>query len=225
MHIKHWPSGEQPREKLIHKGSHALSDAELLAIFLRTGTRGKSAVALARELLSHFGSLQGVFQASLDDIAKINGLGPAKYAQLQAIMALAERYFGESLQGRDVLNNTAATSQYIRSKLVGLEYEVFLCLCLNTQNELISCTEIARGTHNEARVYPREVVKLAIKANAAGVIFAHNHPSGCCRASNADIVLTQALQNALATVDIDVYDHILVAGQSAISFASKGWLP
>jgi DNA repair protein RadC len=224
MSIPHWPQGERPREKLLQKGADALSDAELLAIFLRTGIKGKSAVDLARDLLQEFGSLTALLNAPFKIATQFLGLGPSKYAQLQAGLALGQRYLHQQLSEGDVLSSSQATIDYLTSKLRHLPHEVFVCLCLNNQNQLLNYAEISSGTHNEARVYPREVVKHVLAHNASAVVFAHNHPSGSCQASEADIALTRVLQDALALVDVSVYDHIIIGAKTVFSFAERGWL-
>lgn len=221
MSITNWPESERPREKLLLRGPEALSDAELLAIFLRTGTRGKTALDLARELLNRFGSLSKLLNCSLTEFTATLGLGPAKYVQLQAAVALGQRYIKEPLPTLNVLDNTTQVRQFLISKLSHLQHEVFACLLLNSQNQLIRYQVLATGTHNEARVYPREVVKLALKYNASAVILAHNHPSGNCQASVADVQLTQVLQDALGLVDIQVHDHIIIAHRQTFSFAEN----
>lgn len=224
MTIPTWPENERPREKLLTRGPEALSDAELLAIFLRTGTRGKTALDLARELLNRFGSLSKLLNCNLAEFTETLGLGPAKYVQLQAAIELGQRHLKEPLATCDTLTNTNTVKQYLISKLRYLNHEIFACLLLNTQNQLICYQVLATGTHNEARVYPREVVKLALYYNANAIILAHNHPSGSCQASEADLQLTQVLQDALALMDITVYDHIIVGNDRTFSFAEQGWL-
>jgi DNA repair protein RadC len=224
MSITNWPESERPREKLLLRGPEALSDAELLAIFLRTGTRGKTALDLARELLNRFGSLSKLLNCSLTEFTATLGLGPAKYAQLQAAIELGQRYLKEPLSNADTLTNTNTVKQYLVSKLRNLDHEVFACLMLDTQNQLIRYQVLATGTHNEARVYPREVVKLALHYNAHAIILAHNHPSGNCQASEADLQLTRVLQDALGLVDVTVCDHIIVGCHRTFSFAEQEWL-
>lgn len=222
MAITDWPQDQRPRERLIRQGAAALSDAELLAVFLRVGVTGKSAVDLAREMLQYFGSLDALFGASLKEFSRINGLGPAKYAQLQAVMELARRALGEQLEDGALLNSTQAVSQYLRLLFKNRAYESFVVLFVDVRNRLIAIEELFRGTLDKASVYPREVVKAALERNAAAVILAHNHPSGDPQPSQADLVLTGALKEALALVDVRVLDHFVVAGTRTHSFAEHG---
>lgn len=222
MAITDWPEDQRPRERLIKQGAHALSDAELLAIFLRVGVKGKSAVDLGREMLSHFGSINRLFSAKLNDFTAIKGLGVAKYAQLQATLELARRALQEGLRLDDVLDSPMATRKYLQLKLNGLQHESFVVLFLDIQNRLVADEVLFRGTLSEASVYPREVVKSALSHNAAAVILAHNHPSGTARPSKMDHQLTQVLKQALALVDVRVLDHLIVAGAAVYSFAENG---
>ena len=222
MAITDWPERERPREKLLQLGPASLSDAELLAIFLRTGVRGKSAVDLARELLVRCGSLGALFAAKRDELHELPGMGDAKYSQLQAVLEMARRALAETLHARDALNSPGAVRDYLRLALAGREHEVFLLVLLDAQNRVLACEELFRGTLTQTSVYPREVVKCALGHNAAAVIFAHNHPSGVAEPSHADQVLTQSLKQALGLVDIKVLDHFIVAGASALSFAERG---
>lgn len=225
MAITDWPVHERPRERLLAQGADVLSDAELLAIFLRVGIRGKSAVDLARELLSHFGSLNSLFAASEAELSRVPGMGQAKYAQLQAVLEMARRALGETLRARDLLGSPAAVRDWLRLQLAGLPHEVFMLVLLDAQNRLIHAEELFRGTLTQTSVYPREVVKLALAHNAAAAILAHNHPSGAAEPSRADELLTRALKDALALVDIRVLDHFIVAGNAApLSFAERGLL-
>ncbi|GGI53433.1 MAG TPA: DNA repair protein RadC [Oxalicibacterium sp.] len=224
MAITDWPADQRPRERLIRHGASKLSDAELLAVFLRVGVTGKSAVDLGRDMVTHFGSLSGLFSASLTDFSSINGLGPAKYAQLQAVLELARRSLSEELQNGVTLGSPQAVKQYLQLLLGGRSYESFAVLFLDVKNRLIACDEMFRGTLTHASVYPREVVKVALAHNAAGVILAHNHPSGTPDPSQADHMLTQALKQALALVDVRVLDHFVVAGRHVYSFAEHGEL-
>lgn len=224
MAITHWPVHERPREKLLHQGAEALSDAELLAIFLRTGIPGKTALDIARELLSHFGSLSHLLNCDLTEFCAMPGLGSAKYVQLQAALELGQRYIKEPFTKLDVFDNSLKVHQYLIYKLRHLQHEVFCCLFLNSQNQLIHYQEVATGTHNEARIYPREVVKLALKHNAHALILAHNHPSGNCQASQADQHVTNILQEALALIDVIVHDHIIIGKHKTFSFAEQGLL-
>ena len=224
MAITDWPVDDRPREKLLGKGADALSDAELLAIFLRTGMHGKSAVDLARELLTRCGSLSALCAASERDVCELPGMGPAKYAQLQAVMEMARRALRERLATGNALNSPSAVRDYLRMKLQALPHEVFVVLFLDAQNRVIGSEELFRGTLTQTSVYPREVVKRALHHNAGAVIFAHNHPSGVAVPSHADETLTQALKQALALVDVRVLDHFIVAGSGVLSFAERGLL-
>ncbi len=222
MAITDWPAQERPRERLLEHGAHALSDAELLAIFLRTGMSGKSAVDLARELLQSFGSLTALSAASAEAFCAIPGLGPAKYAQLQAVMEMARRALKEQAKQRDALTSPQAVRDYLRLQLGTREYEVFMAVFLDTQNRVIAMEELFRGTLKETSVYPREVVKRALAHNAGAIIFAHNHPSGVAEPSRADEAITQALKQALALVDVRVLDHFIVAAGGGVSLAERG---
>ncbi|OAM51661.1 hypothetical protein A7981_09315 [Methylovorus sp. MM2] len=224
MAITDWPEGERPREKLLANGVGVLSDAELLAIFLRVGVTGKSAVDLARDLLTRFGSLNGIFAASLHELCQVSGIGSSKYAQLQAIFEMSRRALAEEMQVRDVLSSPAQVRDYLRLKLGQLTREVFLVIFLDAQNRVVSQEELFSGTLTQTSVYPREVVKRALHHNAASVIFAHNHPSGIAQQSQADELLTTALKQALSLVDVRVLDHFIVAGNTTLSFAEKGLL-
>ncbi|MEO8135807.1 MAG: DNA repair protein RadC [Betaproteobacteria bacterium] len=224
MAICDWPHGERPREKLLAQGAGRLSEAELLAIFFRTGIVGRSAVDLARDVLVHFGGLNALFAAPLAEFRKIKGLGAAKYALLQAVLELARRALKEELAVRNALNSPRAVQEYLRLTLAGLPNEVFYVMFLDAQHRLIAGEELFRGTLTQTSVYPREVVKQALHHNSAAVIFAHNHPSGVAEPSRADELLTQALKSALDLVDIKVLDHLVVAGGGAWSFAEKGRL-
>jgi DNA repair protein RadC len=222
MGINDWPAAERPRERLIDKGAGALSDAELLAVLLRTGVSGRSAVDLARELLSRFGGLGGLLAARREEILEVAGLGTAKYAELQAIQEIARRVLREQMAERDALSSPRAVRDYLRLALQGRESEVFVALFLDAQNRVIATEELFRGTLTQTSVYPREVVKTALRHNAAAVIFAHNHPSGIAEPSRADETLTQALKQSLALVDVKVLDHFIVAGATTLSFAERG---
>ncbi len=224
MGIKNWPASERPREKLIEQGAEALSDAELLAIFLRVGVTGKSAVDLARDLLNEFGSLNGIFAASEKAISKVHGMGSSKYVQLQAIFEMSRRALSEQMQETDVLKSPQQVRDYLMLKLGNQHKEVFLVLFLDTQNRLIASEEMFSGSLKETSVYPREVVKRALHFNAAAVIFAHNHPTGVAQQSGADERITQELKKALALVDVRVLDHFIVAGNTTLSFSERGLL-
>jgi DNA repair protein RadC len=224
MSMTDWPEAERPREKLMTHGPEALSDAELLAIFLRTGTPGQTAVELARELLGNFGNLRRLFQANRHQLCATRGLGPAKFAQLQAVLELARRHLGEHLQRGDPLLNPGATRRYLVTTLGDLPHEVFCCLFLDTRHRLICFEELFRGTIDSATVHPREVVRRALHHNAAAVILAHNHPSGVSDPSNADRRITQRLKQTLQLVDVRVLDHLVVGDRTIMSFAEHGLL-
>ena len=224
MAITDWPLKERPRERLFALGAASLADAELLAILLRTGIKGKSAVDVARQLLGRFGSVSALLEAGPDNVVQTPGLGSAKLAQLQAALELARRALKEEISSRDALSSPRAVRDYLRLALAGREQEVFVVLLLDAQHRVIASEELFRGTLTQTSVYPREVVKCALKHNAAAVIFAHNHPSGVAEPSHADEILTRSLKAALALVDIQVLDHFIVAGSRTMSFAERGLL-
>ncbi|MBK8117139.1 MAG: DNA repair protein RadC [Candidatus Accumulibacter sp.] len=225
MAITDWPEDERPRERLLAHGAASLSDAELLAIFLRVGCRGKSAVDLGRELISRFGGLNGLFAASQADFSAVPGMGPAKFSQLQAVLEMARRALGEEMRRGIGFSSPAAVRDYLRLHLAGLQHEVFFALWLDAQNRLIAAEELFRGTLTQTSVYPREVVKHALRHNAAAVVLAHNHPSGVAEPSRADELLTSELKQVLALVEVRVLDHFIVAAQSPpLSFAERGLL-
>lgn len=221
MAISDWPLGERPRERLLVHGAAALSDAELVAVVLRTGIRGKSAVELGRELLERFNGVGGILGA---DLSGVKGLGPAKRAQFEAALELARRSLKEELSAASALNSPAAVRDYLRLAIADREHEVFVCLWLDAQHRVLRVEELFRGTLTQTSVYPREIVKAGLRANAAAVIFAHNHPSGAAQPSQADELLTRNLKDALALVDVKVLDHFVVAGNQALSFAERGLL-
>jgi len=194
MRISDWPECERPHERLLKLGAGALSESELLAIFLRTGIAGKSAVELGRELIGRFGGLRRLFEATLEEVAAIHGLGPAKYAQLQAVIEMARRSLSEQMGERDAMTSPRAVREYLTLSLGGRDHEVFVAMFLDAQNRLLGSEELFRGTLTQTSVYPREVVKTALRYNAAAVILAHNHPSGLAEPSRADELLTQTLK-------------------------------
>lgn len=224
MAIKDWPADERPREKLLYRGASVLSDAELLAIFLRTGCAGKSAVDLARDLLSEFGGLRRLLEAGQREFCQALGLGVAKYTQLQAVLEMARRHLAEQLQEGDALTSVTAVRHYLIHQLRHRQHEVFCALLLDNQHRLLNFVELFRGTIDGASVYPREVVKVVLAHNAAAVIFAHNHPSGVAEPSPADRSITERLCSALSLVDVRVLDHVVVGDGEAVSFAERGWL-
>ncbi|MCK9990511.1 MAG: DNA repair protein RadC [Rugosibacter sp.] len=224
MAIRDWPAAERPRERLLLQGAAALSDAELLAIFLRVGIPGKSAVDLARDLLHQFnGNLAELTAVHASKLAKSPGIGPAKAAQLSAALELARRSLISPLKERDVLSSPQAVRDWLRLSLGGLAHEVFFALWLDAQNRLLLTEELFRGTLTQTSVYPREVVKKALANNAGAVILAHNHPSGLAEPSSADITLTATLKQALGLIDVKVLDHfVVVSGGVPLSFAERG---
>ncbi|MDC7699613.1 RadC family protein [Vogesella indigofera] len=224
MSIAHWPEAERPREKLLQRGPAVLSDAELLAIFLRTGIRGCSAVDMGRQLIQRFGSLGKLLAAEPGDFARGSGLGPAKYAQFMAVKELARRVLAEEMQLGDALSSPQAVRQYLRLAIGVRDVEVFVALFLTAQNRVLAVEEVFRGTLTETRVYPREIVRRALQHNAHAVIVAHNHPSGVAEPSAADRALTASLKQALALVDISLLDHFVVTGSHAESLAERGWM-
>jgi len=224
MGIKDWPADQQPREKLLAQGAASLTDAELLAIFLRTGSPGKSAVDLAQDLLVEFTCLRALMQADCATFTQAKGLGNAKYAQLQAVLEMARRHTFEVLDRGDVLTSPEATRAYLSNQLRHYPHEVFACLFLDNQHHILKFEELFRGTIDGASVYPREVVKKALEHNAAALIFAHNHPSGISEPSQADKLITNKLKEALALLDIRVLDHFIIGDGKPYSFAEHGLL-
>jgi DNA repair protein RadC len=225
MAIKDWPSGERPREKLLALGPKALSEAELLAVFLRTGIAGRDALELARDALRHFKGLNGLLAAGRQEVEQLQGFGPAKFAQLAAILELARRALREDVRHATPMNSPQRVREYLGLCLAHAKHEIFAALFLDAQNRLIEYRDLFHGTLTQTSVYPREVVKEALRLNAAAVILAHNHPSGAAEPSRADELLTRTLRDALALVDVRVLDHIIVAGPGrTVSFAERGLL-
>jgi DNA repair protein RadC len=222
MAISDWPVNERPRERLLARGADSLTNAELLAVLLRTGLRGKSAVELARELLQQYQGLTRMLEAG--DLERIKGLGPAKRAQFAAAIELARRSLQEKMKENAALTSPGEVRDYLRLALSRREEEAFVCIWLDAQHKVIEIKEAFKGTLTQTSVYPREIVKAALARNAAAVIFAHNHPSGVAQPSQADELLTRNLKEALALVDVKVLDHFIVAGNQAISFAERGLL-
>ena len=222
MSLQHWPEAERPREKLLKHGAAALSEAELLAILLQTGTPGHSAIDMARGLLAEFRSLRGLLTAERHALCRVRGLGAAKYALLQASLELSRRHYAELMQMGPALANPRATREFLRARLRDRDHEVFCCLFLDNRHRVICFDEVFRGTIDGASVHPREVVKLALARNAAAVILAHNHPSGVAEPSQADELITGRLREALALVDIRVLDHVVVGDGACVSFAERG---
>lgn len=224
MKITHWPASERPREKLLNSGAQALSDAELLAIFLRTGTQGINVVDLARRLLVDFGSLTRLLGATQQEFCKAKGLGEAKYVQLQAVLELAKRYFQSEAQEKRKFTSSAMTMQFVSSQISHYKSEVFAVLLLDSQHQFLHFQPVFYGTIDAAPVYPRELVKLALSHNAAAVVLAHNHPSGVAEPSLSDQRITQRIQNAMQLMDIRVLDHIVVGHGQQTSMAERGML-
>lgn len=224
MAIRDWPESERPRERLLALGAGRLGDAELLAVCLRTGAAGMDAVELGRMLLARFGGWNGLLAAEAPALRAVRGLGGAKAAQLVAVLEIARRALAETLRRTDALTTPAAVRDYLRLALAGREHEVFVVLFLDAQHRVLGVEELFRGTLTQTSVYPREVVKAALRANAAAVIFAHNHPSGVAQPSRADELLTRQLRDALTLVEVRVLDHFIVAGTHTLSFAEQGLL-
>ena len=224
MAITDWPEQERPREKLLQRGATALSDAELLAIFLRTGVTGLSAVDLARHLLLQFGDLRSLLNANQNDFCQGKGLGNAKYAQLQAVLEMARRHLQQTLQRGDAITSPQLTHQFLQAQLRDESREVFACLLLDNQHRVISFERLFYGTIDAASVYPREILQRCLQQQAAAVILCHNHPSGIAEPSQADRRITERIQQALALVDIRVLDHCVIGDGETTSFAERGWL-
>jgi DNA repair protein RadC len=228
--MKDLPADVRPREKLLARGAAALSDTELLALLLRTGTAGRGVLQMAQELLAEpadggFGGIAGLLNAQLDDLKRIKGMGgDAKRAELAAVLELARRAMAQQLTEREVFGSPGAVKQYLQLHLAGKKHEVFAVLFLDAQNRLVAMEELFRGTLTQTSVYPREIVQRALHHHAAGVVLAHNHPSGTVQPSRADEALTQTLKAALALVDVRVLDHVIVAPGDALSMAEKGLL-
>jgi DNA repair protein RadC len=225
MSLKTLPADSRPREKLLARGAAALSDTELLALLLRTGTRDKGVLQMADEVLGTFGGIAGLLHTAAEDLKRINGLGgPAKRAELVAVMELARRAIAQQLKEREVFGSPDAVKHYLQLHLARKPHEVFAVLFLDAQNRLVAMEELFRGTLTQTSVYPREVVQRALQLSAAAVVLAHNHPSGTVQPSRADEALTQTLKSALALVDVRVLDHVIVAPGDALSMAEKGLL-
>jgi DNA repair protein RadC len=224
MSIRDWPEGERPREKLLEMGPTVLTEAELLAILLRSGVKGQSALDVARRMLVEFGSLRGLLSAERERLCRTHGLGPTRYAILQASLELARRHYQELMRSGSALANPRATREFLRVRLRDLPHEVFCCVFLDNRHRVIAFEELFRGTIDGASVHPREVVKQALARNAAAVILAHNHPSGLAEPSQADELITRRLKEALALVDIRVLDHLVVGDGVCESFAERGLL-
>lgn len=223
MTIRHWPLAQRPRERMLTQGAEALADAEVLAVLLRHGLPGLDAVGLARSLLAEFGGLQPLLAAERDAFCARPGLGPARWAMLQAAQELVRRSTLEALRERDALANPEQVRRFLTLWLRDRPAESFIGLFVDTQNRVIAALELFRGTLSQTAVYPREVARHALRLNAAAVIFAHNHPSGLPEPSAADRLLTEALKAALSQIDVAVLDHLIIAGNRSLSFAERGW--
>lgn len=224
MSLTTWPSHERPRERLLAHGAAALSDAELVAVFLGTGTASRDVVALARDCLGAAGGLARLLRAPRDRFCAIDGLGTARYAQLQAVLEMCRRALAETMMERPLFESPDAVRDYLRLTIGALPHEVFFVLFVDAQHRLVAAETLFRGTLAQTSVHPREVVKRALEHNAAAVVFAHNHPSGLAEPSRADELLTTALKNALALVDIRTLDHFIVAGTAIYAFSEHGLL-
>jgi DNA repair protein RadC len=223
--LKSMPADARPREKLLQRGASALSDAELLALLLRTGMAGKGVLQMAQELLDRFNGIAGLLHTSADDLKQIKGLGgSAKRAQLVAVLELARRALAEQLREREVFGSPDAVKHYLQLHLGRRSHEVFAVMFLDSQNRLLALEELFRGTITQTSVYPREVVLHALQQQAAAVVLAHNHPSGTVQPSRADEALTQTLKAALALIDVRVLDHVIVGPGQALSMAEQGLL-
>lgn len=224
MRISTWPKSERPREKLITKGAASLSDAELLAIFVRSGTRDKTALDIARDALNYFGDLRFLLDADQKKFCSLAGLGDAKYAELQAALEISRRYLFASLSSADIVSSIDQAKAYFTMKLRGAKHEIFACLFLDNQNQVISYEELFCGSINEAHIYPREVIKKVLQHNATSVIFAHNHISRIADPSLADREITRRLQKCLASIEVKILDHLIIGKEQVISFAEHGFL-
>lgn len=224
MSITDWPEAERPREKLLNQGAKALSDAELLALFLRTGTKGKTAVDLGRDLLNRFGGLRQLLEQNPQKMAAVDGMGPARATQLCAVVELGQRYLDSTLRREQALTDPTQAGDYLKARLRAYPYEVFACLYLDNRHRVLAFEELFRGTIDGAAVYPREVVRRSLENNAAAVIFAHNHPSGVAEPSQADRQITSQLVKALGLMDIRVLDHLVIGDDGWTSLASRGWV-
>ena len=224
MAISDWPIDERPREKLLQRGAEFLSDAELLAVFLRTGTVNKTAVDIGRDLIKHFGSLRHLLEAPSTDVLQQEGIGQAKYALLMASLELGRRHLAQTLAERELLTSPAMVRTFLHSQLRHHRHELFAALFLDTQNRLLAFEVLFEGTLDSCAVHPREVLKRAMALHAAGVIFAHNHPSGHAEPSAADRNITERLKSALALVEVRVLDHLVIGERDIVSLAERGWL-
>ena len=224
MSMAGWPQGERPREKLFNKGVASLSDAELLAVILQTGTRGRTSLDIARDMLSRYGGLIGLLAADRASLTANPEIGGAKVARFVAMKELSQRHMLDGIKSKDILTSSQATRDYLRAKFRNCQSEIFSCLFLNNQHHVVKLEELFRGTIDGAAVYPREVVKRCLHHNAAAVILAHNHPSGIAEPSQADIAITNKLRIALETIDVRVLDHLVIGNSLVVSFAERGLL-
>jgi DNA repair protein RadC len=224
MAIRDWPLDERPREKFLHHGAQALSDAELLAILLRIGTRGKTALDLARDLLNQYGNLRTLLEVPKQEICQHKGFGEAKYVQIQAALEIARRHLFHKINKNPALLSSTDTKQFLIAQLRHYPHEVFACLFVDTQHSILQFKILFNGTIDEAPVYPREIAREALKCNAAAVILAHNHPSGIAEPSTADQKITKKVIGSLALIDVQVLDHIIVGDPNTFSFAENGIL-
>ena len=223
MAITDWAIEDRPREKLLNKGAEALTDAELLAIFLRTGIKGKTAVDLARDLLAESGGLAPLLSADEKSFCQGKGLGQAKYVQMQAVVEMSRRFLQEKMKRGDAMSNVSDVKNYLKSRLQNYPFEVFACLFLDNKHSVIEYEELFRGTIDAASVHPREVVRRVLHHNAAAIVLAHNHPSGVAEPSQSDNLITQKLKDALQLIDVRLLDHFVI-GDEVVSFAERGLL-
>lgn len=221
-YLHQWPKEERPREKLLSKGAKSLTDSELLAIFLRTGTQGKNVIELSREIIQHFGNLKKLFAATEKEFCQIKGLGRAKYVQLQACLEMSQRHIAEQIGQQDVMENPAQVKQYVQSRLMGKPNEVFAVMFLDNQHHVLAFEELFFGTINASSVHPRVVLQRCLANNAAAVIVTHNHPSGVAEPSLSDIDITRTLKTVLSLIDVRLLDHLVVASHQVISLAERG---
>ncbi len=221
---KHWPRHERPRERLLAHGAEVLSDTELLAIFLRTGTAGRTVMELAADLMAHFGNVKNILDADCDSFCQIKGLGKAKYCQLQAATELMNRHHRAQLDRPEGFSSPEAVRRFLRGHFSGRKHEVFSCLFLDNKNRLIACRDLFQGTINGASVYPRVVAEHCLHFNAAAVVFAHNHPSGVCEPSQQDIDITRRLASVLDALDIRVLDHFVIGYNKEFSMVEAGMI-
>jgi DNA repair protein RadC len=224
MSIRDWPEDERPREKLLLRGVAALSDAELLALFLGSGRRGRTAVDLGRDLIAEAAGLKPLLECDAATLATRPGVGPAMACRLHAALELGRRYLASDLQRPDALTHPAACADYLRARIAAFPYEVFVCLFLDNRHRVIACEELFRGSIDGASVHPREVVRRCLAHNAAAVVFAHNHPSGVAEPSQADRDITAELKKALAMIDVRVLDHFIIGSGVPTSLATRGLL-